>query len=254
MRLKSKIALITGAASGIGKATALLFAKEGAKVAIADLNSTEGLQVKEEIENNGGSALFYKVDVSQEENVKNWVLSVIEQWREIDILVNNAAAFVFGKIEDITSEDWDRILSINVKGYANCAKYAIPSMRKKGGGAIVNMGSISSFVGQPAFVPYNTSKGAITQMTRCLAYDLAIDNIRVNSVCPGTIETPASLSHAQSLGLTKEQFIEEVKTQQFIPRIGQPIEVAYAVLFLGSDEASYITGTCLMVDGGYTAR
>ncbi|MGK7942699.1 MAG: SDR family NAD(P)-dependent oxidoreductase [Crocosphaera sp.] len=116
------------------------------------------------------------------------------------------------------------------------------------------MGSISSFIGQPALVPYNTTKGSIIQMTQCLAYDLAKDNIRVNCVCPGTIETPASLSHANSLGLTREQFIEEVKTQQFIPRIGEPIEVAYAVLFLASDEASYITGSSLMVDGGYTAR
>ncbi|ACK74103.1 short-chain dehydrogenase/reductase SDR (plasmid) [Gloeothece citriformis PCC 7424] len=254
MRLANKIALITGGGSGIGAATAKLFASQGASVALADIDEQGGQAVVTEIRQSLGEALFHLCDISQEQQVKQWIETVAQTWGGVDILVNNAATFVFGNVEEVSGEDWDKILSVNVKGYAFCAKYAAPLMRQRGGGSIVNLGSISSVIAQKSFVPYNTSKGAILQMTRCLAYDLAPDNIRVNCVCPGTIDTPAIWRDAGSKNLTQEEFIEQAAQQHLLGRIGQPIEVAHAILFLASSEASFITGTSLMVDGGYTAQ
>jgi NAD(P)-dependent dehydrogenase (short-subunit alcohol dehydrogenase family) len=139
------------------------------------------------------------------------------------------------------------------QGYAFCSKKAVPHMRKRGQGAIINIASISSFVAQEAFVPYNTSKGAIMQMTRCMAFDLGVDNIRVNAVCPGAIDTPATELHAQKLGITKEELKKDFYKQQFLKRMGEPRDVSNSVIFLASDEAKHITGTHLMVDAGYTA-
>ncbi len=254
MRLEHKIALITGAGSGIGRATALLFAEEGASVAIADIDADGGQETAKEIHQAGGQALFCRCDVSKEKEVEEMIKTVVSEYGGLDILVNNAAAFVFGTVEEATEEDWDRVLGVNVKGYAFCTKYAAPVMRERGGGAIVNLGSTSSFVAQPAFVPYNSSKGAVLQLTRCLAYDLAKDNIRVNCVCPGAIDTPATLRHAQFTGMTKEELVEEIKPMLFIKRMGDPKEIAYTVLFFASDEASFITAATLLADGGYTAH
>ncbi|MBI2191822.1 MAG: glucose 1-dehydrogenase [Planctomycetes bacterium] len=254
MRLKGRIALITGSASGIGRATAKLFAEEGAKVALADLDREGGKSAVEEIRRAGGQALFRKTDVASEKQIRAVVAAVAKEWGGLDILVNNAAAFVFGTVEEATEADWDRVLGVNVKGYAFCAKYAAREMRKRGGGSIVNLASISAFIAQPAFVPYNTSKGAVLQLTRCLAYDLAADHIRVNCVCPGAIDTPATMRHARSVGLTKEELVNQLKPMHLIKRMADPREVAHAILFLASDEASFITATPLMVDGGYTAH
>lgn len=254
MQLANKIALITGASSGIGRETAKLFAAEGAKVAIADIDAVGGQTLVEEIKAAGGIAQFYQVDVSVESEVQDWVTAIGNQWGGLDILVANAAVLVTGTVEQSTSADWDLAFAVNVKGYAFCAKYAAPQMRKHGGGAIVNLASVSSFIAQPAFAPYNTTKGAIVQLTRCLAYDLAPDNIRVNCVCPGPIDTPAVQHFAESHGLTKEDVIQQLAPLTLLKRMGQPQEVANAILFLASDKASYITGTSLMVDAGYTAQ
>ncbi|AFZ23355.1 dehydrogenase of unknown specificity, short-chain alcohol dehydrogenase like protein [Cylindrospermum stagnale PCC 7417] len=254
MGLTNKITLITGAASGIGRETAKLFAEAGAKVAIADLDAVGGKAVVEEIHSSGGTALFHQVNVAAETEVKAWISAVVEQWGDIDILVANAGVLVNGTVEQATNEDWDQVLGVNVKGYAFCAKYAAPSMRKRGGGAIVNVASISSFVAQAAFAPYNTSKGAVLQLTRCLAYDLAPDNIRVNCVCPGGIDTPMMDYFAQSQGITKQDVVNELAPLHLLKRLGKPREVAEAILFLASDKASFITATPLMVDGGYTAH
>jgi NAD(P)-dependent dehydrogenase (short-subunit alcohol dehydrogenase family) len=254
MRLANKIALITGASSGIGLATAKLFAQEGAKVAIADIDITKGKAAIAEIHSLGGTAIFHQVDVTVETEVKTWVSEVVTQWGGVDILVANAGILFVGTVEQATNEDWDRILGVNVKGYAFSAKYAVPEMRKRGGGAIVNVGSISSFVAQPAFVLYNTTKGAVLQLTRCLALDLAPDHIRVNCVCPGGIDTPMINICAELTGSTRENLVQQLEPLHFLNRLGQPEEVAEAILFLASDKASFITGTPLMVDGGYIAQ
>jgi NAD(P)-dependent dehydrogenase (short-subunit alcohol dehydrogenase family) len=172
----------------------------------------------------------------------------------VDIIVPNAAAFVFGKIEDVTSHDWDRVLGVNVKGYGMCAKYAIPQMRKRGGGSIVMVASMSGTIAQPAFVPYNTSKGAVLQLSKCIALDHGPERIRCNAVCPGTIDTPATSKHADNLGISKEELAETIIKDHFIKRLGTTLEVAQAALFLASDESTFITGSNLFVDGGYTAH
>ena len=254
MRLANKVAVVTGSSSGIGRATAIRFAEEGAAVCVADLDVGGGEQTVAQIKTAGGRAFFHKADISSESEARELMNTAARELGGLDILVNNAAAFVFGTVEKATEQDWDRILNVNVKGYAFCSKYAVPHMRKRGGGSIVNLGSISSFIAQPAFVPYNTSKGAVLQMTRCLAFDLAPDNIRVNCVCPGNIDTPATMRSAASQGLTKEQVVELYTPLHFIKRMGDSREVANAILFLASDEASFITATPLMVDGGYTAQ
>lgn len=253
MELKNKIALITGAASGIGRETAKLFATEGAKVAIADINLDGGKAVVEEIGSAGGTALFHQVDVSVEPEVRDWITAVSQKWGGIDIVVANAAAIVMGTLEQATEEDWDRVLGVNVKGYAFCAKYAAPFIRKRGGGAIVSVGSVASIVAVPGWTPYIASKGAVLQLTRSLACDLAPDNIRVNCVCPGLIDTSAVEQFAKFLGLTKEETVKSIVSMKLLKRIGKPQEVANAILFLASDRSSFITGTSLMVDGGYTS-
>ena len=254
MKLENKTAIITGSSSGIGRATALRFAEEGAKIVVADIDVEGGEQTVAQVKQAGGTAVFHKTDISSEAEARALIVAAVSEFGGLDILVNNAATFVFGTVEEASEEDWDRVLGVNVKGYAFCTKHAAPEIRKRGGGAIVNLASISGFVAQPAFVPYNTSKGAVLQFTRCTAMDLADDNIRVNCVCPGAIDTPATSRHAKSVGLTKEELIEQMKPDHMIKRMGEPREIANAVLFLASDEASFITATTLMVDGGYTAR
>ena len=166
------------------------------------------------------------------------------------MLVNDAAVFVFGAIEDVTGDDWQRVMGVNVIGAANTVKHTIPHMKAAGGGAIVNVASVSSFIAQPAFVPYNASKGALLQLTRCLALDLAPHNIRVNCVCPGSIQTAASERHRTFIGASVEEYNKLATEGSFLKRVGQPREVANGVLFLASDEASFITGTPLIIDGG----
>jgi len=249
------VTLITGAGGSIGRDIAIGCAEQGAIVYISDINEAEGTEsVKIIQEQVGVKAHFKKVDIVKEEEVKAWIEESIKQQGGIDVLVNNAVAFVFGKVEDVTSEQWDRALGVNVKGYAICCKYVVPHMRKKKGGSIVNIASISSFIAQPAFVPYNTTKGAVLQLTRCMAMDLGADNIRVNAVCPGNIDTPATSTHAKFLGITKEELVQQALKSHFIKRFGTGRDVANAVIFLASDESTFITGTTLAVDGGYLAH
>jgi len=254
-RLKHRVILITGAGGAIGRDIATFLALEhSAKVCVCDLSEHEVQQTASHINNAGGTAFALQVDVSNEDQVKGWVAKCHEKFHRIDGLVNNAAAFIFGTIEEVTSEQWDKILGVNVKGYAFCSKHVAPLLRKNNGGSIVNVGSISSFVAQEAFVPYNTSKGAVMQMTRCMAMDLGVDNIRVNAVCPGVIDTPATSKHAEKLGIPKQELVDASLKQHFIKRMGTTRDVSHAVLFLLSDESSFVTGTSLVVDGGYTAH
>jgi len=255
-RLKGKVAVITGGGGCIGRTLVQIFVREGAKVGFSDIDEKSGLTTQELVskETSGGESFFTKVDVSKEIEVKNWIDSVASKWGKIDILVNNAAVFIFGTVEEASSEDWDRILGVNVKGYAFCAKHSAPHLRKNGGGSIVNIGSISSFIAQEKFVPYNSAKGAVLQMTRCMAMDMGVDNIRVNAVCPGTIDTDATSKHAAKLGITKQELVDTVIKDHFVKRLGTTEDVAYATVFLAGDESTFITGTTLVVDGGVLAQ
>jgi NAD(P)-dependent dehydrogenase (short-subunit alcohol dehydrogenase family) len=252
MRLKNKVAMITGAASGIGQATAELFAEEGASVAVVDVDVERGEATARNISEHGGQACFVRADIAREADCAQAVSETVQAYGTVDILVNNAAVFVL-KGFGATPEDWQLSFGVNVVGSAMITRYAVEHMKQKGG-AIVNLSSISGFVAQPDFFVYSATKAALLQMTRNMAMDLGPYRIRVNSVCPGTIITPASLRHMEKVGVTLEQFDAQEGAKTFLGRAGRPREVAHAILFLASDEASYITGAALMVDGGYTAQ
>ncbi len=249
MRLQGKVALITGSANGMGKAEASLFAKQGARVVVADLLETEGQQVATAITEDGGEAAFVRLDVTQEEDWQEVVTTTVTRFGKLDILVNNAG-LSGTHTQDLTSvEAWDKLMDINAKGVFLGMKYAIPVMQQAGGGAIVNISSISGFIGQEFIhMGYNASKGAVRLMTKSAAVQYAKHGIRVNSVHPGMM--PPMQSATTSADPERRQ-----QRLSLVPmgRSGRTEEVGYAVLFLASDEASYITGTELVVDGGYLA-
>jgi NAD(P)-dependent dehydrogenase (short-subunit alcohol dehydrogenase family) len=243
---------VTGSGTGIGQAIVELFAREGAKVMVAELDGTSGKNVADGIRKAGGTAKFHRTDVSKEAEVRAMVEATVAEFGTVNVLVNNAAAFVFGKVEDIKDADWQRVFGVNVIGPSYCVRSVLPHMRRAGGGAIVNIASVSSFVAQPAFIPYNASKGAVLQVTRCLAMDLAPDNIRVNAVCPGAIKTSATDRHIDFMGWDREKSYREFGESALLKRMGTPSEIANGALFLASDEASFVTGAHLVIDGGAT--
>lgn len=251
-RLKDKVAIVTGGAAGIGQAAAILFAEEGAAVVIADTDATAGEECAAQIRAQGRQAIFVQTDISIEDHCRRVCDEAVRAFGRLNILINNGAAFVLKGLEASVA-DWEKSLSVNVIGTALMSRFASEYM-KQGGGSIVNLGSISSFVAQPSFITYSATKAALVQMTRNMAMDLAPFNIRVNCVCPGTILTRASYDHLERVGQTLEEFVAEQGPKHLLNRVGDPREVAYAILFLASDEASFITGTHLMVDGGYTAQ
>ena len=254
MRLQGKVAIVTGGANGIGRAICELFAQEGASVVVADIERDAGLQTVDRIEAGGGRAMMVEMDVSREADVEGMVRSVVSALGRVDVLVSDAAAFSFGSVDTASQSDWDRALGVNVMGTAYCAKHVLPVMKEGGGGSIVVVASVSSFIAQPAFVPYNASKGALLQMTRCMALDMAPFNIRVNCVCPGAIVTRATERHREFLGADREQFLRDAADASMMKRLGAPREIAYGALFLASDESSFMTGAPLVIDGGLTAQ
>jgi NAD(P)-dependent dehydrogenase (short-subunit alcohol dehydrogenase family) len=254
MRLENKTAIITGAGAGIGEGTALRFAEEGARLVLADLDEDNLKAVAAAVAPTGAEIVYLAGDIADEGHAQQLSELAVAKFGGIDIVVNNAANFTTVSVEKASVADWQKVLGVNVMGTALVAKHAIPHMRKRGRGAIVNVSSTSALMAQPDFATYNTSKGAILSMTICMALDLAPDNIRVNSVCPGCILTSATEREWIRMGLTREQWIAEMSPQHMLNRVGDVREVANAILFLASDEASFITGTHLMVDGGRIAK
>ncbi len=253
MRFRGNVAVVTGASKGIGKATALAFAREGAAVAIVDIDRQQGEETARQARVSGGEALFILTDVSSPDDVQAMVDRVMDRWGRLDILVNNAGIYLQGDAVETSLADWERILTVNLTGAFLCTKYAAPAMIEGGGGAIVNIGSEAGLVGIENQVAYNVSKGGVVALTRSCAVDLAERGIRVNCVCPGTTETPLvqkAVSRAPEPAEARRQ-LEEVRP---LNRLGTPQEIASAVLYLASEEAGYATGSILSVDGGYTAQ
>jgi len=253
-KLDGKVIVVTGGAMGIGKATALAAAKEGAVVAVCDVNQVEGNKTVEEINKMGGKAKFYYLDVSNEEQVKNVFEKIGKELGDIYGLVNNAGiAGVSKPTHEITLEEWNKVMSINVNGVFLCTKYAVPYMIKNRSGSIVNLSSIYGLVGAQDVPPYHASKGAVRLMTKTDALFYAKYNIRVNSVHPGFIDTPMVRGFAESTG-NKEAVYEALKKLHPLGRLGKPEEIASVIVFLLSDDASFMTGSEVVVDGGYTAQ
>ncbi len=253
MRLSNKTAIITGAGAGIGAATAIRFAAEGARVIVVDLNEAGIAATIAQIQAAGGTAWGLTADISKDEDTRAITDTAMREFGGIDILVNNAADFTTRGVQDATPAEWQRVLGVNVIGTAMVSKYAIQHMKQRGG-AIVNIASMSGIIAQPNFATYNSSKGAILTMTRCMAMDLAPFNIRVNSVCPGCVYTSATEREWIRFGETKEEWTAKQAPLHMLNRVGEASEVANAILFLASDEASFITAAELLVDGGYVAK
>ena len=249
MRLQGKVALISGAAQGMGVAHARLLAKEGARVAITDILEDEGLRLEEEIAGTGGEAVFHRLDVTRESEWKTVVEAVVAKFGKLDVLVNNAGTYDRAPVGETTVENWDRVMDVNAKGVFLGTKTAIPAMKAAGGGSIVNVSSVSGLVGSSGSSAYTASKGAVRLLTKSTAIQYAKDGIRANSVHPGPIDTAmlyVSFPNAES----------QARRRAEVPlgRFGTLDEVAYGVLFLASDESSYVTGSELVIDGGATAR
>jgi NAD(P)-dependent dehydrogenase (short-subunit alcohol dehydrogenase family) len=285
--LSGKVALVTGGAGGIGKAVCQRFAKEGARVAVVDINGTdaENLAAQLEMLHGTNTATAYTVDVSDEKAVEACVSAVVAKHGRLDVLVNNAVRFIFGHVNppgtgsglgtdrEVTSEDMSKIMSVNVNGYISFTKYCARAMYKnepsgptyenhqkrgsstihaKSRGSIINLCSVSAFIAQPEFIPYNCSKGALLQLTRCSAMDLAKLQIRVNSISPGSVETEGSHNHMSLVGLSLEEGRKAFGDSNLMKRQAAPEEIANGCVFLASDESSFMTGSNLVMDGGGT--
>ncbi len=247
--LTGKRALITGGASGIGRATALLFAREGAAVSVVDIDETGGQAVAQMIVDEGGQAIFVRCDVTQAADCQRAVLETVDRLGGLDILFNNAGIIRRANVLDTTEEQWDRVMAVNVKAIFLLSKYAIPVMEQTGGGAIINTSSGWGLVGGRNAVSYCASKGAVVNMTRAMALDHGAQNIRVNCVCPGDTDTGMLRNEAQQLGASEKEFLAEAADRP-LRRVGRPEEIAWAVLYLASDASSFVTGATLVVDGG----
>ena len=253
-RFKGLSVVVTGGASGIGRATARRFLEEGARVSIIDVSKGSCDKVLAELKDEGFDPQVIPGDVTSWRDVQRMVGRIVKRNRRIDVLFNNAGILVEGTVEEVSEKDWDRIMAVNVKGVFLMSKATIPHMLRQGRGVIVNNASCSGLVGDRNAVAYNTSKGAVVLMTKCLALDYAKKNIRVNCVCPGEIDTPMFRQEARARKMDVEEYRKQLSECHPIGRLGVPDEVANAVLFLASDDASFITGTAFSVDGGYTCQ
>jgi len=249
-KLQDRVALITGGGSGIGRATAMTFAAEGATVVVADVDVTGGGETVNLIEGNGGQSIFIETDVSRAADVEKMVAACVDTFGRLDILFNNAGvAGLAVRAAEIDEADWDRVISINLKGVFLASRYAIPVMIEQGKGAIVNISSSSAITPSPYVSAYAAAKAGVVQLTKTMAIEYGNDNIRVNCICPGFIET----------AMTSPIIPEDAKTRKAyshlwpLGKVGSPEDIAQAALYLASDDASFVTGTVLIVDGGWMA-
>ncbi|MGR2662038.1 SDR family NAD(P)-dependent oxidoreductase [Chromobacterium haemolyticum] len=247
--LAGKVALITGAGSGIGRATALLFAEEGAKIAVCDLNPCNGMDTVTVIQATGGEAVFIEADVGLAADCQRAVTDTVARFGRLDILFNNAGITRRANVVDTTEAEWDAVMNVNVKSVFLMSKHAVPVMSSQGGGSIINAGSGWGLVGGKDAVSYCASKGAVVNMTRAMAVDHGPENIRVNSVCPGDTDTDMLRNEARQLGLANTALVEAGNSRPLM-RVGQAREIAQTVLFLASDRSSFVTGAAYVVDGG----
>lgn len=251
MKLQGKVAVITGGTDGIGKAIAVTFAKEGARIMMAGRDQKKGQVALEEVRR-FGEAAYFKGDVSDSSQVRRLVEATIQRYGRIDILINNAAVCPPGNVVTTSEETWDQVIGVNLRGVFLCSKYIIPHMQKTGGGAIVNIGSINSLMAMENEAAYDASKGGVLMLTRAMALDFAKAGIRVNCICPGAIETPmlkASLETSSDPRAARES----LTAKHPLRRTGTPDEVAQAALFLATDASSFVTGAVIPVDGGILA-
>jgi NAD(P)-dependent dehydrogenase (short-subunit alcohol dehydrogenase family) len=252
MKLSNKVAIITGAGSGIGRATALLFAREGARVVVADVVAAAGEETVAQIKNEGGAAIFAQADVSKAEQVARMVGLAVETYGRLDILFNNAGLTLPARVTETSEEVWNLSLDVNLKGVMLGCKYAIPEMQKVGGGSIINTASMLGLVASPRQAPYCAAKGGVVLLTKQLALDYARDNLRVNCICPSEVDTPMHrkfIAESPDPEATKQRLLERIP----LNRVARPEEIAAAALFLASDDSSYVIGVALPVDGGLTA-
>jgi NAD(P)-dependent dehydrogenase (short-subunit alcohol dehydrogenase family) len=247
--LANKVALITGAASGIGRATAQLFAREGASIAIADLNATAAKTLTEEIASTGHRAIFEPTDVTSEPDCRRIVERTLNEFGRIDILFNNAGIIRRATVIDLNEQDWDRVMAVNVKSIFLMSKHVIPVMEKAGGGSIINTASGWGLAGGAKAAVYCASKGAVVLLTKAMAIDHGPQKIRVNCICPGDTDTAMLRTEAQQLGEPGDNFLKEAAHRP-LGRVGKPEEIAQAALYLASEASSFVTGTALVVDGG----
>lgn len=248
MRLKDRVAIITGAASGIGAATAARFAEEGARVVIADINDAGGEAVAAAIRDRGGQAVFVHADVSQDADLERMINIAVETFGTLHILHNNAYWTLAQTALETTPENWQRTLDITLRPVWLATKLAVPHLRQSGKGVVINTSSVQGVVGLPGYLPYQAAKGGVVALTRALALELAPE-IRVVSIAPGPINTPAV-----NISAAEENSLDALIARVPLGRLGEPVEIANTAVFLASDEASYITGTTIMVDGGFTAH
>ena len=247
--LDGKVALITGGASGIGRATAMLFAQEGAAVVIVDVNEADGQEAAREIVRSGGRAVFETGDVARATDCRRAVERATRDFGALQVLFNNAGIIRRASVVELDEADWDRVMDVNVKSIFLMSKYAIPVIARSGGGSIINMASGWGLAGGPRAAAYCASKGGVVLLTKAMAIDHGEQNIRVNCICPGDTDTPLLRNEAQQLGEPVERFLAEA-AQRPLGRIGTPEDVARAALYLASDASAFVTGATLVVDGG----
>jgi NAD(P)-dependent dehydrogenase (short-subunit alcohol dehydrogenase family) len=256
-RLDKKTAFVTGAGSGIGESIARLFAQQGAHVVLADIQEDAAQRVAAEIQNAGGSARVQRLDVAEEPQVRAAIEQVASAEGRLDILVNNAGISHVGSVLETSLEDWERIMRVNARGVFLCAREGLRQMlaQSPGGGAIINMSSVAATMGIERRLPYCASKGAVLALTRSIAIDFATQGIRCNAICPGTVQTPFVDGYlARNFAGREDEVRQQLHARQPVGRMGRPDEIAYAALYLASDEAAFVTGSALVIDGGWTAK
>lgn len=254
-RLENKVVIMTGGALGIGAAACKLLAREGALVAVTDLRDQEGEELAKQISGDGGRAEYWHLDVSRESEVEEVFSKIRQQFGHIDVLVNNAGiAGVDKPTDEVSEEEWDKVMAINVKGVFLCTKHVIRYLREAGSGSIINLSSIYGLVGAPDIPPYHASKGAVRLMTKTDALLYAKEKIRVNSIHPGYIWTPLVEDLAKKSPEGVEAFRAKLDGLHPVGHVGEPDDIGYGILYLASDESKFVTGSELVIDGGYTAR